>query len=84
MGRLQKKLDAIKAGMARQAPAQVLETMHAATAALQADVDARGLDFVGKPLPPFALKDSETGDVVTLESLMGGGPLVITLFRGSW
>ncbi|MDJ0973325.1 MAG: hypothetical protein QNJ98_02540 [Planctomycetota bacterium] len=83
MGRLQRRLDAIKKGFHEQAPAEAIEAMSRATAELQTDVDGRGLEFVGKPLPAFELPDSQ-GNTVRSADLLAGGPLVVALFRGTW
>ena len=38
---------------------------------------------VGDPLPPFTLKNA-SGQEVRSEDLLATGPLVLTVFRGSW
>ena len=38
---------------------------------------------VGNPLPPFELKNA-SGQEVRSSELLARGPLVLTVFRGSW
>ena len=83
MATLQRRLDAIKKGFKAQAPAEAAAAMDRATEELQAELDRRTPVFVGKPLPPFELEDSQ-GNVVRSSDLIGGGPLIVTLFRGTW
>jgi hypothetical protein len=42
-----------------------------------------GVIKVGDPLPPFALKNA-LGREVRSSELLANGPLVLTVFRGSW
>ena len=83
MALLQHRLDAIRRGFEKQAPAAVLEVMHRATRDL-ADALARepGLG-VGDAAPPFRLPDQD-GNMVDSADLLARGPLVVALFRGHW
>jgi hypothetical protein len=42
-----------------------------------------GVIKVGDPLPPFALQNA-FGEEVRASQLLSSGPLVLTVFRGSW
>ena len=83
MGRLQDRLDRIKAGFIKQAPPEALATMSAATAALVASGIADRGPAVGSILPAFDLPDSEGGRQCSSE-LLSQGRLVVTLYRGQW
>lgn len=83
MARLQERLDAIRKGFEKQAPAEALEIMHRATRDLAAQVAAQPGLALGDPAPPFRLPDQD-GNVIDSAVLLAGGPLVLTLFRGHW
>ena len=57
--------------------------MHRATADLRASGILDRVIKVGDPLPPFALKNA-FGQQVRSADLLATGPLVLTVFRGSW
>lgn len=50
---------------------------------LQHAAAGEGAPDIGSRLPPFLLPD-HTGQLVTFESLLGNGPLVISFNRGHW
>ena len=83
MSRLQKRLDAIRAGFEAKAPPVALETMHRSTrdlATLLAESPAIG---VGDRAPAFRLPDQDGHEVGSAE-LLEAGPLIMTFFRGHW
>ncbi len=57
--------------------------MHRATDDLRASGILDGVIKVGDPLPLFALKNA-FGQEVRSSELLAKGPLVLTVFRGSW
>jgi peroxiredoxin len=57
--------------------------MHRATEDLRAAGILNSVIKVGDRLPPFALKNAFGQDVRSSE-LLARGPLVLTVFRGSW
>ena len=83
MRRLQDRLDAIKAGFAKQAPPEALELMGRSTQELRDSGILDGLPAVGDRLAPFTLADSE-GQSVGSRELLEQGPLVISVYRGVW
>ena len=83
MAGLQKRLDAIRRGFEKQAPPEVLEVMHRATADLAAILAANPGLTVGDKAPPFRLPDQD-GNEVDSAGLLERGPLAVTLFRGHW
>jgi peroxiredoxin len=85
---LQAKLDAFKSDFEAgkppyHAPYSVIETMHKATAELQASGQAERAKRVGDNAPVFTLKDSEGNDVSSVD-LLKRGPLVVSFYRGVW
>jgi len=80
---LKEKLDQIRAGAAKQIPADSLAIMHAVTADQQAaGLADRALD-VGSNLPAFELTN-QSGGTVRSSELLARGPLVLTVYRGVW
>ena len=83
MGRLQERLDRIKAGFAAKVPDEVKAVMHRATEDLRGSGILDTMPRVGQTLPAFALPDTD-GRVVRSEELLAAGPLVVTFYRGVW
>ena len=88
MSNLQSKLDAFKADFEAgkppyNAPREVIETMHKATAELKATGQAERAKKVGDKAPSFTLKDPE-GNLVSSSELLAKGPLVVSFYRGVW
>jgi hypothetical protein len=83
MANLQKRLDAIRAGFEKQAPAPALEVMHGATSDLAELLKREPGLGVGDAMPSFRLPDQD-GNQVDSTDLLAQGPLVLTLFRGHW
>lgn len=83
MAGLQRRLDTIREGFERTAPAEVVEVMHAATRELFQEIASSPGLGVGDEAPSFALPDQD-GNVVDSKTLLSEGPLVLTLFRGHW
>lgn len=80
---LEDKLAAIREGAARRIPDGKRAVMGAATRALRASGIMDGVAKPGDALPPFALAN-RAGAIVHSADLLGRGPLVVTIFRGSW
>lgn len=79
---LAEKLDAIRERGAKR-PAEIREAMARAVQALR---DAGAADRalkVGDSLPPFSLANRRAVEIRSSE-LLSKGPLVLTVFRGSW
>jgi hypothetical protein len=80
---LAERLDTIRQGADKRIPADKRAIMHRATDDLRASGIMDGVIKVGDPLPPFALKNA-FGQEVRSSELLAKGPLVLTVFRGSW
>ena len=77
------QLAAIRQGADKRIPADKRAIMHRATDDLRAAGILNNVIRVGDQLPPFALKNAFGHDVRSSE-LLARGPLVLTVFRGSW
>ena len=83
MARLQDRLDAIRKGFEKKAPAEAIAVMHRATADLAERVRKDPGPGAGELAPSFKLPDQD-GNLVDSAELLARGPLVLTLFRGHW
>lgn len=80
---LQQKLDALKKGFEGQAPKEVVEIMHRATADLEMSGILEETVQVGDEAPDFSLKNAD-GKEFSLKELLSEGPLVLSFYRGKW
>ena len=80
---LKDKLNKLKESFKTKAPADAQEIMHRATEDLKNSGILDHVVKVGDKAPDFTLKDTE-GQDVSLSSLLGDGPVVITFYRGNW
>ena len=80
---LEEKLAAIREGAVKRVPAEQREIMANATKALKASGILDQTIKVGDRLPPFSLKN-QNDETVNSGDLLASGPLVFTVFRGSW
>jgi hypothetical protein len=80
---LAERLDTIRQGADKRIPPDKRAIMHRATDDLRASGILDGVIKVGDPLPPFALRNA-FGEEVRSSELLANGPLVLTVFRGSW
>lgn len=80
---LESKLAAIREGAAKRIPEDKRKAMGAATQALRESGIMDGVARVGDALPAFSLAN-RSGDSVSSADLLARGPLVLTVFRGSW
>jgi hypothetical protein len=80
---LQKKLNAMKKGFEAQAPKEVVEIMHRATADLEKSGILEATVKVGDEAPHFSLKNAD-GREFTLKELLSEGPVVLSFYRGKW
>ena len=80
---LSKRLDAIRGGAAKQIPPEIYAEMGRATRELAESGIMTGVAKAGSRLPSFALAN-QNGETVRSEELLASGPLVLTVFRGSW
>ena len=83
MATLQKRLDAIKAGFRKQAPAEALAVMDRAHEELVDSGIAQRILGEGAVAPAFRLQDS-SGGAVDSAGLLERGPMVLTVYRGRW
>lgn len=88
MASLQQKLDEFKkavdsGGPPFNAPPEVIEKMHRATAELKAAGIENGALKVGDRAPSFTLFNQDHVEVASTE-LLRRGPLVVGFFRGHW
>ncbi len=85
---LKDRLDAFKADFESGRPPyrmkpEWIETMHRATASLQASGAAARARQVGARAPDFMLADAD-GNVVSSAELRSRGPLIVSFYRGTW
>lgn len=80
---LQKKMNKLREGTAKQAPKEALEVMHRATEDLKNSGIMDRTVKVGDRAPDFTLR-SAYGESVSLGELIAKGPVVISFFRGKW
>jgi hypothetical protein len=80
---LSERLARIQEGANQRIPPDKRAIMHRATDDLRTSGIMDEVIKVGAPLPGFALKNSH-GQEVRSADLLAKGPLVLTVFRGSW
>ena len=80
---LQQRLDRIREGFERQAPAAALSVMHRATDDLRTSGILDGVVGEGRQAPDFTLTDSR-GESVQLHAQLQRGPTILSFFRGDW
>jgi len=80
---LKEQLDTIRTGAEKQIPPPLLALMHQATRELFDSGAARGIITAGSVLPDFELTN-QNGDLVTSDSILSKGPLVLSVYRGLW
>jgi hypothetical protein len=88
MGSLQSRLDEFKKEFESGAPPynathEVIETMHRATAELEASGLANRALKIGDRAPQFSLFNQDHVEVNSTD-LLRQGPLVVSFFRGHW
>lgn len=88
MSTLQQRLDEFKKAFESgappyNAPREVIEAMHRATAELKASgIEGRALK-VGDRAPSFTLFNQDHAEIAS-NDLLQAGPLVVSFFRGHW
>jgi hypothetical protein len=80
---LQEQLNALKEKYDATIPAGKQAVMHRATEELERSGIIEEVPKVGERAPDFSLKDTE-GDLVSLQSLLDRGPVVLSFYRGGW
>ena len=80
---LKDKLDERKENFKTKAPQDAQEIMHRATEDLKNSGIMDHVVKVGDEAPDFTLKNTESQDV-SLSTLLGDGPVVLTFYRGKW
>jgi hypothetical protein len=80
---LAEQLETIRQGVDNRVSPDKRAIMHRATADLRASGIMDRVIKVGDPLPLFMLKNA-SGQAVRSADLLATGPLVLTVFRGSW
>ena len=80
---LEEKLAATRAAGATRIPPERAAIMHRATEDLRGSGIMDRIVKVSSPMPAFELANHD-GRRVASEDLIGGGPLVLSFFRGSW
>ena len=80
---LAKRLDTIRLGADKRIPPDKRAIMHRATDDLRSSGILDGVIKVGDRLPAFALKNAFEEEVRSSE-LLASGPLILTVFRGTW
>ncbi len=80
---LAEKLDAMREGSSKRIPADKRAIMGQATADLRASGILDGAAKVGDRLPEFSLRNAHGVEVHSAD-LLGQGPIVLSVFRGTW
>jgi len=80
---LQEKLTRLRKGFEAQAPKEVVEIMHRATADLEKSGILESTVKVGDQAPDFSLKNAD-GKERSLKELLAHAPVVLTFYRGKW
>jgi len=80
---LAERLDTIRLGADKRIPPDKRAIMHRATDDLRSSGILEGVIKVGDRLPAFALKNAFEEEVRSSE-LLASGPLILTVFRGTW
>jgi hypothetical protein len=80
---LAEKLEATRAASAGRIPPDRAAIMHRATEDLRNSGALDRIVPVGKPAPAFELANHD-GRQVSSADLLAAGPLVLSVFRGSW
>jgi cytochrome oxidase Cu insertion factor (SCO1/SenC/PrrC family) len=80
---LKDKLDKLKESFKTRAPQEAQEIMHRATEDLKNSGIMDHVVKIGDKAPDFTLKDTQ-GREVSLSTLLGDGPVVLTFYRGIW
>ena len=80
---LAEQVATMEAGLAAQAPAELLAPFAAEQAALAAAGVPEGIPVPGDPMPDGKLLDVD-GQATTLEQARGGRPAVVVFYRGAW
>ena len=83
MGKLQERLERMKAGNMEKMTDAVKATMAQGEAAIRATGIMDRIIQPGAALPAFAMADANNQQVRS-EDLLGRGPLVLTFYRGAW
>jgi hypothetical protein len=80
---LEESLATIRAASGKRQSPENQAIMHRATEDLRASGILDSVIKVGDPLPAFTLQNAR-GREVRSSDLLARGPLVLTVFRGSW
>jgi len=80
---LAERLDTIRLGADKRIAPDKRAIMHRATDDLRSSGILDGVIKVGDRLPAFALKNA-FGEEVRSSELLASGPLILTVFRGTW
>ncbi len=80
---LAEKLTEMREAAAKNFPPAVLKIMHDATEDLANSGQVEKVIKAGETLPAFSLPN-QNGDIVTSADLLARGPLMLTIYRGSW
>jgi peroxiredoxin len=77
------QVEVLNAGMAAQAPAEILQVFGEEQAGLDAGGVPEGVAGAGAAMPDAELLDVD-GAATTLEAARGGQPAVVIFYRGEW
>ena len=80
---LAEKLTAIRVGGVKKIPKDWQAVMARSSDELRASGILEGVIKVGDKLPGFTLNNDD-GSTVSSTALLADGPLVLTIFRGTW
>jgi hypothetical protein len=79
---LQQKLDSVRQGFEKRAPADALAVMHRVMEDLRGKTP-KDVIQEGQPAPGFAAA-GVVGGPVNLKGMLAQGPLVLSFIRGHW
>ncbi len=80
---LGEKLTQMREAAAKRFPPEVAKIMHDATEDLANSGQVEKVIKAGETLPAFKLPN-QNGDTVDSADLLARGPLMLTIYRGSW
>ncbi|MGC8491359.1 MAG: hypothetical protein ACP5SH_06450 [Syntrophobacteraceae bacterium] len=80
---LKENIDALKAKSAASIPREKQEVMHRAIEELERSGLVEKAPKAGDRAPDFSLKEAN-GALVSLDTLLEEGPVVLSFFRGGW
>lgn len=76
-------LTQMREAAAKRFPPEVAKIMHDATEDLANSGQVEKVTKAGETLPAFSLPN-QNGDIINSADILARGPLMLTIYRGSW